>query len=781
MPENLLASDKYHGGPLQCNLSEQSFAIGRFIIAWRGPETGHLVIQHADDPKRLIWSNVPGVSFLTAAHGTADVRDSRGFFRIKDRQHCCVKEQVIECFAEEEENALLLSGRFSDASGSTWKLRFRVIDESQLSMDATASVDGKPYNRLCLVAASRPEEQFFGFGAQFTHLQMKGRRIPVISQEPGIGRGIQPLTSVMEKIAKAGGHWWNSYAPSPMFISTDLRAFCLENTEYSVFDLCASEFFRVGTFADILRGRIFFGTSPLHVVEAYTRFCGRMKPIPAWTQNGAIIGMQGGTSKVRTTLAKLEANNANIAGFWLQDWVGKRKTAIGSQLWWNWEVDQDQYPGWDDLVAELRSKDLRVLTYLNPFLVDASNHRNLKHGLYEEAREGGYFIRQADGSPYQIMNTTFSASMLDLTNPEACLFLKRVIREHVLGAGPSGWMADYAEALPFDAQLHSGQDAASYHNQYPIEWAKINREAIAEEDVEGDVLFFTRSGYHRSPAYSTCFWLGDQLTSWRQEDGIKSVVVGLMSSGLSGMSYNHADIGGYTTTSLLPFRIPSLSYSRSQELLMRWIELSAFTPLFRTHEGNIPAKNHQITDSEAAIVHFAKFSRVFAALAPYRQQLAQEALEKGYPLVRHPWLHYPHDAEIRKLQLQFLLGSDFMVAPVLDAARENVRLYLPQGEWIHLWSKQKVAVSGPTGQWFVCTAPMGAPPVFFVAASKAGCDLAEKIAQNGLGGSSPWSSPACIPAEDESRKPSRSTSLRALLACPCRCRSSHKVQPELLS
>jgi alpha-glucosidase len=35
----------------------------------------------------------------------------------------------------------------------------------------------------------------------------------------------------------------------------------------------------------------------------------------------------------------MEANDIPIAGFWLQDWVGKRQSLGYSRLWWNWEVD----------------------------------------------------------------------------------------------------------------------------------------------------------------------------------------------------------------------------------------------------------------------------------------------------------------------------------------------------------------------------------------------------------------------------------------------------------
>ena len=48
-------------------------------------------------------------------------------------------------------------------------------------------------------------------------------------------------------------------------------------------------------------------------------------------------------------------------------------------------------------------------------------------------------------------------------------------------------------------------------------------------------------------------------------------MLGLVSSGFSGWSLVHSDIGGYTMIKDAVF-----TYLRSKELLLRWMELSAF-------------------------------------------------------------------------------------------------------------------------------------------------------------------------------------------------------------
>lgn len=129
-----------------------------------------------------------------------------------------------------------------------------------------------------------------------------------------------------------------------------------------------------------------------------------------------------------------------------------------------------------------------------------------------------------------------------------------------------------------------------------------------------------------------------------------------------------------------------LIYIRSTELLLRWVELAAFgSALFRSHVGlSTSPRNAQLYDSEATMLHFAQFARIFAFLAPYRSALLLEASQKGWPLMRHMAAHFAYDPQVimqpklNQLQpnipqvwpltQQFLFGEDFLVAPVLDPA-----------------------------------------------------------------------------------------------------------------
>lgn len=715
---------------LSAEAKAKSYRVGEFTVSLAAGDGGEpsealLEVAHTSRPGRILWSTIAGESFVSAARGEERVEQSRAHFFIEDDFEDLHADQTIDRIRREGDS-LVIEGRLLDGGSEpvAYELTFSPAARERLRFSVETR---KPYDRLYLNYASRPEQRFYGFGAQYTYFDLKGHEVPIFIQEQGIGRGEQPITLGANWQADAGGTPYTSYASVPHYVTSDLRSLFLENYEYSAFDMRDEDRVQIELFSNRMTGQILAGDTPAELIEQYTAYSGRMRPLPSWILSGAVVGLQGGTQRVLGISEKLEALGTPVSAYWLQDWVGQRETSFGTQLWWNWELDEQHYPNWNALEERLAQRDARLMTYVSPFLGDDVTEKgNHRRNLFEEARRNDYLIESPGGGPYLIRNSDFSAGLVDLTNPEARTWMKDVIRDELIGSGASGWMADYAEGLPYDAVLHTGESAATYHNRYAEEWAEINRQAIREAGRENDIVFFNRSGYTRSPAKSTLFWLGDQLVSWDEYDGIKSAVTGMLSSGLSGYSLQHPDIGGYTTIDN-----PLLKYHRSKELQMRWTEFAAFTVVFRTHEGNRPEDNHQFYSDEDTLRHFDRFAEVYAAWKPYRMELVKEAAETGLPIVRHPFVHYPEDPEVRELEYQFMVGRDLMVAPVLDPGVEELEVYLPRGRWIHLWTGKEYG-SMREGVYTTVHAPIGEPPVFYRKGSESGTRFREELAQRGL-------------------------------------------------
>jgi alpha-glucosidase len=138
--------------------------------------------------------------------------------------------------------------------------------------------------------------------------------------------------------------------------------------------------------------------------------------------------------------------------------------------------------------------------------------------------------------------------------------------------------------------------------------------------------------------------------------------------------------------------------------------MTAFTALFRTHDGDYGARESggkgsllSAHDDEVVMRSLARWSHVFVALSEYRLRLLNEASFKGYPVVRHPMLHFPNDAKFagtgsgrkddlfsRTYSSTFMMGDLIYVAPVLKCGVVKSKVYLPAGAWTHLWVRNNV-------------------------------------------------------------------------------------------
>ncbi|HET9069697.1 MAG TPA: TIM-barrel domain-containing protein, partial [Amaricoccus sp.] len=563
-----------------------SWPVGDFILSRRG---GVLEVVHGSEPERVIWETDPAGNFLAAERASFHNRVTgipEGSFEIRDEVAARWERPTIAGIAGNADG-LAVTGRLAGPEGEIgFRLDFAQTAGNALRFTVGVEDAGAGVNRIALRLASIAGEGFFGFGLQLTYFDQKGSLLPILVQEHGIGRGRRLVTGAVDLFASdGGGSPYVTECPAPQFITTRLRSLCLENLEYSTFDLRQSGHFDIKVWSGVMTGRIFHGRTPLELIEAYTAYAGRMRPLPDWVHQGLIAGLQGGTEVVRGKLDALKGAEVPLAGLWIQDWCGARRTDAGAQLWWDWRLDSAYYPGWQQLSADVAALGGRMLVYINPYLCREPGHDS----LYQQALAGGYLVESADGTPFLIRNTNFDAAVVDLSNPGAQAWMKGVIREVLIGeAGASGWMNDFGEALMFHARLYDGGDTLVWHNRYPEEWARVSREAIEEAGRGEDITFFDRSGFTRSPGIATLFWLGDQMQTWDEYDGIRTAVVGLLSGGVSGFSLVHSDTGGYVSAKIDVDgrKVPIIA--RTPELLMRWMELNAFTAVLRSHEGLDP-------------------------------------------------------------------------------------------------------------------------------------------------------------------------------------------------
>lgn len=130
--------------------------------------------------------------------------------------------------------------------------------------------------------------------------------------------------------------------------------------------------------------------------------------------------------------------------------------------------------------------------------------------------------------------------------------------------------------------------------------------------------------------------------------------------------------------------------------------------MMHTHEGNRPGDNWQFDDDAQTIAHFARMTTIFTTLKPYIKQAVAQNASSGLPVMRPLFLHYEDDARTYHLKYQYLFGQDLLVAPVYEQGRSDWTLYLPEDNWVNLWTEETYRGGDVT-----VDATLGKPPVFY--------------------------------------------------------------------
>ncbi|XP_022090149.1 uncharacterized protein LOC110979015 [Acanthaster planci] len=565
------------------------------------------------------------------------------------------------------------------------------------SLDDVISFEALPagVNHVWVRLFAEASEHVYGGGEQFSYFDLRGHTFPLWIQEQGVGRNKSTEVTFKADQRDGGGRdYFNTYWAQPTFTSSRKYSCHFDTTSYSEFDFRHPDFHEVQIWNN-RPGKIYFGVDDTFIglVGKVTAFLGRQPLMPLWTQDGAILGIQGGTTAMLEYLKGAQGNSTLVSGLWIQDWVGRITTSFGRRLFWNWEWNQEQYPNLDTEIVRLREQGVRVFAYINPNL-------NREGTLYKEAEGQNFLVKNSSGQTYVVDYGEFFCGIVDMTNPAAFAWYKGIIRKNMIDLGFAGWMADFGEYLPTDAVFHSGQPGEELHNHWPVLWAKLNREAAEDAGLVEDLLIWMRAGFSGSQRYCTMSWAGDQFVDFSLADGLASVIPAALSLGMSGYGLSHFDIGGYTSL---------FDIGRTKELLLRYAEFAAFTPVMRTHEGNRPSANWQFYSGTDTNLAFARHTMIFNTLANYTQAVVRENTESGIPVQRPLFMNYENDQKSYNIKYEYLYGRDLLVAPVYNEGVDTWSVYLPPDNWVFLWDGQEY----DGGSTVTVPAPLGKIPVFY--------------------------------------------------------------------
>lgn len=559
--------------------------------------------------------------------------------------------------------------------------------------------DGECIRRVRFALPLLPGEHITGLGERFDALDHRGSALDSIVFEQYKSQGQHRRTYLpMPFVHVVGGHGWG---------------FHLRTSRRSWFDFGATVGDQMLIEADVnapssatsVLDVAFYSGQPAEVLDAFLGEVGRPSELPDWVFRLWASGNEWNTQAEVTRQMDLHReHDIPVGSVVIEAWSDESTftafrdaqyaaTDDGRPL----RIDDFSFPAegaWPDpkgMVDELHARDIRVHLWQIPLIKLRPHPVGQVKADAEAAIRDGVLIRETDPAgklrPYRNRGWWFPLGLMpDLTDERAARWWTEKRRYLVEDVGIDGFKTDGGEhAWGSDLVYLDGRHGDEGNNTFPVAYAKAYGDLLRSAGKAP--VTFSRAGFTGSQAHGA-FWAGDENSTW--EAFRWSMLAGL-SAASSGILYWGWDIAGFSGP------------PPTAELYLRAMAASAFTPIMQYHSefnhhrspsnDRTPWNMAALTGDARVLPVSRELVKLRERLVPYLAEQAASSIRTSKPLMRPLYFDHPHDEEVWQHPIQWMLGDDILVAPVLEAGVTTWEVYLPAGEWADAWTG--AACSGP--------------------------------------------------------------------------------------
>ncbi len=328
------------------------------------------------------------------------------------------------------------------------------------------------------------------------------------------------------------------------------------------------------------------------------------------------------------------------------------------------------------MLSKLKKGGIKVVTIIDPGIKKDSSYKVFKEGLKKNA-----YVKYPDGNTYIGTVWPGKVAFPDFSKPETRKWWGGLVAGwHKQGV--AGMWIDMNEPSVFGGKTmpyitvfdDDGQKAGEYkmHNIYALLNAKATYEGLRKKFPNERPFVLTRAGFSGIQRYAA-MWTGDNTARWEDVGKMISMV---LSTGLSGESFDGFDIGGFLG-------------SPSGQLYMRFLQIGVLMPFCRTHSAK--GTNMQEPWDYGPLFTYInkKFIRLRYKLLPVLYTAFYQSSQTGMPIIRPLVFKYQSDPNVTDISDQFMLGDHLMAAPVIQEDQNSQKLYLPKGDWYNFFNAKK--------------------------------------------------------------------------------------------
>uniref|UniRef100_A0A8C6BF76 Maltase-glucoamylase n=1 Tax=Monodon monoceros TaxID=40151 RepID=A0A8C6BF76_MONMO len=466
------------------------------------------------------------------------------------------------------------------------------------------------------------------------------------------------------------------------------------------------------TTGGILDFYVFLGNTPEQVVQEYQELIGRPALPSYWALGfhlsrydyGTLGNMKEVMERNRAAQLPYDVQHADI------DYMHERK---------DFTYDPVNFKGFPEFVKELHNNGQKLVIIVDPAISNISSPSN-PYGPYDRGSDMKIWVNASDGVTPLIGEVWPGKTVFpDYTNPkctawwanECELFHNQVEFDGIwidmnevsnfVDGSVSGCSTNNLNYPPFTPRILDGylfckslcMDAVQHwgkqydvHNLYGYSMAIATAEAVKTVFPNKRSFILTRSTFAGSGKFAA-HWLGDNAATWND---LRWSIPGMLEFSLFGIPMVGSDICGFTLDA-------------PEELCRRWMQLGAFYPFSRNHNGQgYKAQDPASFGADSLLLNSSRhYLTIRYALLPYLYTLFYRAHSQGDTVAR-PLLHeFYEDSNTWDVQQQFLWGPGLLITPVLAEAKK-VTAYVPDAVWYDYetggrvkWRKQKVEMELP--------------------------------------------------------------------------------------
>ncbi|KAL7878317.1 hypothetical protein AOLI_G00092910 [Acnodon oligacanthus] len=427
------------------------------------------------------------------------------------------------------------------------------------------------------------------------------------------------------------------------------------------------------TIGGVLDFYIMLGGTPEAIVQEFTELVGRPTIPPYWAFGFQLSRWDYGSLEElkRTVERNREIGLPYDTQYTDIDYMEDKK---------DFTYDMVKFKDLPQFADYMHQQGQRYILILDPAIA-ISKRINGTYESYDRGTQVEAWITEADGTtPLVGEDMNEPASFVHGTVGGKCLgddiyenppYMPPLESKH-MGLNHKTLCMNSEQSLP------DGTPVKHYdvHNLYGWSHTKPTYDALLNvTGVRGIVV--TRSTYPTSGQWAG-HWLGDNNASW---DQLYKSIIGMLEFSLFGISYTGADICGFFNEA-------------EYEMCLRWMQLGAFYPYSRNHNG----KGNKRQDPVAWDATFAEASRdvlnIRYTLLPYLYTLMYEAHAEGSTVVR-PLLHeFVNDKVTWDIHRQFLWGPALLISPALEKGETVVSAYVPNARWYDYHTARALDVRG---------------------------------------------------------------------------------------